>query len=121
MLAGIGDRASLRNGRILRMILHVQLKQNAAEAISVAFGIMVVHRDALAAGALPEIADDANMYLARDFAWDASSTEDGREFDFDIRTSRRLPSQNHTLAMQLVNSSPSNITFSMEFRILLQT
>ena len=87
-----------------------------------AFGLGVVSRDAVAAGALPEPNGDLYQWYLQTAFLRRSVAVEFVEFPFDLRSSRKIPSENHTLAAVIDNAggSGSTLNWAIEARLLLR-
>ena len=108
---------------VIRMIGRVQIRNATFDVDTFgAFGIGVVSRDAEIAGALPEPNGDLyQWYLQR--AWLQRQPDHGfTDYAFDIRSARKIPSQNHTLVAVMDNAggSASSITWALDARLLVR-
>ena len=113
--------ATLEGGlTVLRMILRLGVRAQASNTTPLgAFGVSVVTRDAFSGLAVPDpLTDLVDWYLWHGFAmFDSDSA--GREWNFDIRTARRLRGEDRTLvAVMEADATSSALTWDMDVRLL---
>ena len=109
---------------ILRMFLRLYVAAaTPGQDVEWNHGVMPVTRDAFTAAAVPEPGVDfQNWYLedAAAFATDADAGPRGRDYNYDIRTGRRIPGQDTVFLHVIRNDHGANsMVYHIHTRLLL--
>ncbi len=97
---------------------------SAGESVEWGFGVLPVTRDAFAAGAVPEPLSDQQGWYASDgglFSTDTDAGPRGREYTYDIRSMRRIPSRDTALVHVMENGHSANsLDYGLRWQLLLK-
>ena len=106
------------------MFVHLFVEAaTAGENIEWAMGVMMMTQDGFAGGVPDPGIDEPNWYLydARAAHSSANSGPLGREYDYDIRTARRVPDKQSVLALIMTNNHVANqLVFQLSTRLLVK-
>ena len=108
---------------VLRVILDFGWSATGANfAVNARIGLVVVHDDALAAGAVPDpFGDEAAGWMLNQWvSVDGAASADFRHITRDLRAGRVLPGEFSTLAFVLdaASSNDSSMNWSLGLRVL---
>jgi len=125
LLSGLPLAVSRAGLTVIRSILDTSIEPavfgNRAEWYQ---GLFMVERDALAAGAVPELGiDDANYLLntGQTFISDVDAGPREHKDHFDIRTARKLRSPAHTIIHMIRNTAAAAaLNYFLTGRLLLR-
>ena len=108
---------------ILRMVLGLAIVSPSSNVdILGAHGVSLVTQDALTAGAVPDPETDlVDWYLLDHFYLEMGSSERAQQYQWDIRSKRRIRGGDRTIVHVMDNSvsSTGTLRYSVWFRLLV--